>query len=630
VKDRVRDRLGDRQQDGVGVDVGGVEELLESAARERGALRLGSKREGQWIVDSYLRGCAPTAPNPMGVRLKKPARPSAGRDTGAMLEEVAGAAPRSPPRRTDADRRLYAAQIVCLAAIYYGAAKLGLSLAFSSPSVTAVWPPTGIALAALVLWGYRLWPGVALGAFLANSWTGVPLYAVAGIALGNTLEALAGAYLLRRFAGFRPSLERVRDVIALAALAAILSTTVSATIGVASIVLGNEVSASSFGSAWRTWWLGDMGGDLVVATAVMVAVTHWPFRRAPGRLLEALAAGAVIAAITAVAFSERNLLPYLIFPPLIWAALRFWQPGAVGATLLIASIAIPLTENNMGPFANHTPDDRLLLAQTFIAVAGVTALVLAAVTTERRRVEDADRYIAETLQRGLLPAHLPDIPGLEAAVEFRPVGARQLVGGDFYDWFETTPGTWDVLVGDVTGKGAAAARTTALARYTLRANAVDEQRPSRILKLLNEALIRQAPGETCTVAYVRLALGRGRGAVATIAAGGHPLPLVLRSDGRVEEVGAAGALLGVVPDPALTERTARLAAGDALVLYTDGLTGAGAPERIVAPEELMAAVSTLAGRNAHEIVAGIRARLIDDGAGEARDDVVILAVRVPS
>src|SRR5262249_62073153 len=127
------------------------------------------------------------------------------------------------------DWKTYAVKIAVLAGAYYGTAKLGLDLAFETTSVTAVWPPTGIALAALLLWGYRLWPGVALGAFLANSWTGIPLYAVLGITLGNTLEALAGAYLLRRFAGFRPSLERVRDVIALAALAAILSTTVSAT-----------------------------------------------------------------------------------------------------------------------------------------------------------------------------------------------------------------------------------------------------------------------------------------------------------------------------------------------------------------------------------------------------------------
>src|SRR6059058_1532844 len=125
-------------------------------------------------------------------------------------------------------RRLVA--ILALAAVYYGAAKFGLALAYENSSVTAVWPPTGIALAALLLGGYRLWPGVALGAFLANAWTDVPILTALGITVGNTLEALVGAYLLRRVADFRPALERVRDVVALAALAAIASTLISATI----------------------------------------------------------------------------------------------------------------------------------------------------------------------------------------------------------------------------------------------------------------------------------------------------------------------------------------------------------------------------------------------------------------
>src|SRR3954466_7861693 len=130
------------------------------------------------------------------------------------------------------DRRIYALKLLGLAAVYYGAAKLGLSLAYMNSSISAVWPPTGIALAALVFWGYRMWPGVLLGALLANGWTGVPLYAVAGIAVGNTCEALGGAFLLRRVADFRPSLERVRDVVALALLAGVISTMASATIGV--------------------------------------------------------------------------------------------------------------------------------------------------------------------------------------------------------------------------------------------------------------------------------------------------------------------------------------------------------------------------------------------------------------
>jgi integral membrane sensor domain MASE1 len=271
-------------------------------------------------------------------------------------------------------------------------------LAFETGSVTAVWPPTGIALAAVLLWGYRVWPGVALGAFLANSWTGVPVYAVALISTGNTLEALGGAYLLRRLADFRPSLERVRDVLALVGLAGVVSTMISATIGVGALLAASQISADEIGSVWRTWWLGDLGGDLVVAPVLLVAATHWPFRRAPGRLLEAVAFVAALVAVSLLVFSTSTPLIYLIFPLVIWAGLRFWQPGAAATSVIVAAIAIPFTESDMGPFAGHPPDERLLFAQTFVGVVGLTALVLAAVITERRQVEDTVEYIADTLQ----------------------------------------------------------------------------------------------------------------------------------------------------------------------------------------------------------------------------------------
>ena len=283
---------------------------------------------------------------------------------------------------------LYAAKIAALAGVYYGAAKLGLELAFETSSVTAVWPPTGIALAALVLGGYRLWPGVALGAILANSWTGIPIYAVLGITAGNTLEALAGAYLLRRVAGFRPSLERVTDVLALVGLAGLLSTMVSATLGVSSLLAAGEISSGAFGSVWRTWWLGDMGGDLVVAPAILVAVTHWPFRRARDRPLEAAAVVLLTGAVAALVFTQTTNLTFLFYPILIWACLRFRQLGAVIVCLLLAAVAIPLTAADLGPFSGNPPDDRLLLAQTYVGVASITALVLAAVVAERRRVEE--------------------------------------------------------------------------------------------------------------------------------------------------------------------------------------------------------------------------------------------------
>ena len=301
--------------------------------------------------------------------------------------------------------------IVALAAVYYLAAKLGLNLAFMTPSVTAVWAPTGIALAAVLLWGYRIWPAVALGAFLANAWTDVPLYTTLGITLGNTLEALAGAYLLQRFTDFRPSLDRVRDVAALALLAAVVSTMVSATIGVASLLAGGEIDTDQLATTWRTWWLGDMGGDLVVAPAILVAVTHWPYRRAPGRLMEAVALGLVVGGVAAICFTSEASLTFLTLPPLIAVALRFWQPGAVAATLIVAAFAIPLTEAGHGPFAGNTPDERLLLAQVFVGVYGLTGLVLAAVISERARAQRTLAQIAGTLQESLLPSVLPSMPG---------------------------------------------------------------------------------------------------------------------------------------------------------------------------------------------------------------------------
>jgi integral membrane sensor domain MASE1 len=523
----------------------------------------------------------------------------------------------------------FAAKFALVVAAYYGSAKLGLSLAFETGSVTAVWPPTGIALAAVLLWGYRIWPGVALGALLANGWTGVPFYAVLGITVGNTLEALAGAYLLQRVASFKPALERVRDVVALVVLAGGLSTTISATIGVTSLLVADEIAADQFASVWRTWWLGDLGGDLIVAPALLVAVTHWPFRRAPGRALEAAALAAVTAAIGVLVFSSATPLTFLIIPPLIWAALRFWQPGAVAASLIVAGIAIAFTESDQGPFSGNPPDERLLLAQLFVGVAGVTTLVLAAVITERRRVEDIVEYIADTLQESLLPVRLPEIPGVQAAVDFRPASERHVVGGDFYDLFQAEDGSWVVVVGDVCGKGAPAAAVTGLARYTLRAAAMQESRPSRVLAFLNDAMRRQRPGEFCSVAFARLEQNGSRGVSATFSNGGHPLPLVLRSEGTVEAIGSHGTLLGVAPDPTLGDAQVELRPGDALMLYTDGLTDAYAPKVNLTQADLAAALESCHGLPAVEIARELgQAVLVSDGTAP-RDDIALLVLRIP-
>jgi two-component sensor histidine kinase len=167
----------------------------------------------------------------------------------------------------------YFMHVALLVALYVGTAKLGLSLHAVGGFATAVWPPTGLALVALVLGGSRLWPGIALGAYLVNVWAGAPLLVAAGMALGNTFEALLGAAFLRHVVRFRPALDRLRDVAGLVG-AALLSTLVSATVGVTSGWLGGVIATDVYDEAWRTWWLGDMNGDLVVAALLLTWSTR--------------------------------------------------------------------------------------------------------------------------------------------------------------------------------------------------------------------------------------------------------------------------------------------------------------------------------------------------------------------
>jgi PAS domain S-box-containing protein len=294
----------------------------------------------------------------------------------------------------------YAARILLVAGAYFGTAKLGLQLAFEHPSITAVWPPTGISLAAVLIWGYRMWPGIALGAALANTFTGdVPAVTVLGITLGNTLEALVGAYLLTRVAGFRPSLDRVPDVLALVVLAGGLSTMVSATVGVTSLWIGDQIdTAGELPSAWRVWWLGDMGGDLLVAPFLLVLASRPSLTLRPGRVAEACGLLCVLVGLSLLVFSEDAPSTYLIFPPLIWAALRFRQLGASLSSLVVAIIAVLFTDNDTGPFARGSPDDALLLSQTFMGVAGATTLLLAAITSERKHAEEELQHAHDRLE----------------------------------------------------------------------------------------------------------------------------------------------------------------------------------------------------------------------------------------
>jgi integral membrane sensor domain MASE1 len=277
-----------------------------------------------------------------------------------------------------------------LCAIYVGTATLGLSLDAVGGVATVVWPPTGIALAALTLFGHHLWPGIMVGAFVVNGWAGAPPLAACGMAVGNTSEALLGAFLLRRVIQFRPTLDRLQDVLGLVVLAAVFSTLVSATIGVTSGWLGGVIPSAHYGRAWWTWWLGDAMGALVVAPLVFVWSTR-P-RLSPARRVEAGALVLAVGAVSLVVFAGLLTTPYaevsyLVFPVLIWAALRFGQPGVVTALGIVSIMAIWGTAQGLGPAARETLHAGLLWLQAFMSIVTVTSLVLAAAMAERRRVE---------------------------------------------------------------------------------------------------------------------------------------------------------------------------------------------------------------------------------------------------
>lgn len=279
-----------------------------------------------------------------------------------------------------------------VAAAYIVVSRAGLQLDAVSGFAALVWPGSGIALAAILLWGYRLWPAIAVGALVTNLWAGAPLFAAIGIAAGNTGEAVVGAYLLRRVAGFSPSLGRVRDVLALIILAAGLSTLVSASVGVASLSLSGAISRDTLVDAFRAWWVGDAIGDLLAGTFILAWAARPPHLPRPARVAEALALGiavvvaaAIVFGIPGTGFESTRGREYMLFPPMIWAALRFGLRGAVTSAVVLTAIAVVATSLGQGPFVRPVLHESLLALQTFMGISGGTIVLLGASISERRQ-----------------------------------------------------------------------------------------------------------------------------------------------------------------------------------------------------------------------------------------------------
>jgi signal transduction histidine kinase len=284
--------------------------------------------------------------------------------------------------------RRYLGGVLLLAAAYYASAKVGQTLRYTA-SVSAIWPPAGLGIAALYLWGVRWWPGVFIAELVVNGELlfeshPLPLGSLIGQQAGNMAEVIVGALLLRRLIGPRAKMDRAEEVGGLfAALAA--ATAISATVGMASMLAGGVISWSEAPTFFRTWWLGDVAGALVVVPLLLAWASD------PGRAwrrlrtVEGALLIATVAALGALAVSTSEPVTYVVFPALIWAAARFGTPGATIAIAIATGVAIGITASDVGPFFKQPIDHRTLSTQVYIVVTAMTTLFLAAAVSERER-----------------------------------------------------------------------------------------------------------------------------------------------------------------------------------------------------------------------------------------------------
>lgn len=299
----------------------------------------------------------------------------------------------------------YVLTLSVLTAVYFAAGRFGLSLAFVNQSASAVWPPTGIALAALLILGLRAWPAMFAGAFLVNLATSGAVVPSLFIALGNTLEGVAAAWLVMRCAGGRAAFDRVATIVRFTLLAAIGAPMIAASIGAATLLASGLATPQDAGSIWLTWWLGDSVGTIVVTPLILLWTRGPDPTWTPSRGVEALGLGLCLVVLSLVVFGPslggRGGYPLQFFagPVLLWAAFRFGARETATAAALMSALAIDGTLRGFGPFAIGSPNESLLLLQSFIGVTTIVMLAVAAEVAARHASEAESRSLNDALER---------------------------------------------------------------------------------------------------------------------------------------------------------------------------------------------------------------------------------------
>jgi signal transduction histidine kinase len=412
-----------------------------------------------------------------------------------------------------------------VAALYFAAGKLGLMLAYVHPSASSVWPPSGIVLACILALGPRAWPGVLVGGFLVNFTTlvgtnfntlvgafrvdyvtvAISIATSLGIAVGNTLEGLVGAALVRRFANGLAPFERAPDTFRFAFLAGMLSTAIGATIGVASLRLGGFVSPESVNRVWVTWWLGDLGGDLMIAPLLLLWIRdprlRWTRMQAVEGLLlltSLIAVGWLVFGGTLPLHANDYSLAFVCTPLLIWAAFRFDQKVASAAIAVLAVIAVWGTLRGLMPVERWQRNESLLLLQLFLAVSSVTTLALAAEVADRKRAEQALRARSAELR-----AAVADLETFSHAVSHdlrSPIGAvvnfAAILEEDCRD--RLRPGELELLRRIRAGSDAAARLVDQLVQFAWNGTNEKAQGDVDMSQLAHEAFAEVAAGSEGT------------------------------------------------------------------------------------------------------------------------------------
>ena len=313
---------------------------------------------------------------------------------------------------------------IALCVVYILAAKLSLRLASIHPSAAPVWPPTGIAIAALLALGSRFWPAILIGSFIANFTTHGSAVTSLGIALGNTTEALLAAYLVTRFAHGRKAFEQTWDILRFGLYAALLSTAVAATIGVTSLSLGGYADWNQYWIIWRTWWLGDGAGALVFTPLLLLWTENPKPKWNERQWLEASVLLCMLLLIAGVVFGpifhaqmRNDPWTFLCTPFFVWAAFRFGQRESSAVIFIFFLIASVGTKMGYGPFVRPSPNDSLLLLQCFLAVKVVMTMAFAAEVSNRRKQEEHSKLLADTDALTGLPNYRLLLDSIDAEIK---------------------------------------------------------------------------------------------------------------------------------------------------------------------------------------------------------------------